>query len=199
LELSIDLDFMAIPIVASDADLIARIVARDEGALASLYDRYGTLVFSVALHIVQDVAQAEEVTQDTFVKVWAQGAAWNGSRGKVTTWLITISRYTAIDRLRSEKRKASGDAVALDDILAVLGEEGPMDDPVWADVQILKDSLRDLPADQRQVLELAYFRDMSHTEMSDHLNVPLGTVKSRVRAGLNKLRGLWLERGVTDD
>ncbi|MBK9123052.1 MAG: sigma-70 family RNA polymerase sigma factor [Chloroflexi bacterium] len=178
----------------TDADLMVRVQRRDESALALLYDRYGKVAYSVAYHVLQNSTLAEEATQDAFLKVWNQAHLWDGNRGKPSTWLLTITRFTAIDRLRVENRRAASHAVDLDDVLYTLGTIAPMDEPTWADERLAKSLLNHLPPDQRQVLELAYFRDMSHSEMAEYLAIPLGTVKGRVRAALHKLRDLWAEQ-----
>jgi RNA polymerase sigma-70 factor, ECF subfamily len=174
--------------------LLSRIRDGDETALAEFYDRFGRLVYSVTYHVLQNDTLAEEVTQDTFLKIWTRAHQWDATRGKITTWLLTIARYTAIDRLRTEQRRDGKGQIDLEEVVNVLGETAPIDEPFWADEQLVRDILNDLPTDQRQVLELAYFRDMSHTEMAQALGLPLGTVKGRVRAGLAKLRNLWLQR-----
>ncbi len=182
-----------------EAQLLARISTGDEAALAEFYDQFARLVFSVTYHVLQNDTLAEEVTQDTFLKIWNRAHQWDAGRGKVTTWLLTIARYTAIDRLRSEQRRDGRGHVDLEDIINTLGENSLIDEPLWADGQLMREILDQLPTDQRQVLELAYFRDMSHTEMADQLHIPLGTVKGRVRAGLTKLRALWVQKTEVND
>jgi len=176
---------------SSEAALLLRLRAGDESALSELYDKFGGLVYSVAYHVLQNATLAEEVAQDTFLKVWKQAHAWDPARGRVTTWLLTITRYTAIDRLRIEQRRVPRAQLDLEDVMTVLGEAGPMDKPGWADERLAQALVNELPADQRKVIELAYFLDMSHTEMAEHLGIPLGTVKGRVRAALQKLREQW--------
>lgn len=178
----------------AEVQLLERIRDGDETALAEFYDRFARLVFSVTYHVLQNDTLAEEVTQDTFLKIWNRAHQWDSSRGKVTTWLLTIARYTAIDRLRAEQRRDGRGQLDLEDVVNILGENAPMDEPLWADEQVIRDILAEIPPDQRQVIELAYFRDMSHTEMAEALDLPLGTVKGRVRAGLSKLRTLWLQK-----
>jgi RNA polymerase sigma-70 factor, ECF subfamily len=182
----------------SEGALLARIRRGEEAALAELYDRLGGLVYSVAYHVLQNATLAEEVTQDTFLKVWNQAHSWDGARGRVTTWLATIARYTAIDRLRVEQRRDPKGQVDIEDVINVLGSMSVMDEPGWADERLIKTLIQELPADQRQVIELAYFYDMSHSEMADHLSIPLGTVKGRVRAGLIKLRDMWARQTRVD-
>lgn len=174
-----------------EAALLLRLRAGDESALSELYDKFGGLVYSVAYHVLQNTVLAEEVAQDTFLKVWKQAHNWDPTRGRVTTWLLTITRYTAIDRLRIEQRRVPRAQLDLEDVMSVLGENGPMDEPGWADERLAHALVNELPQDQRKVIELAYFLDMSHTEMAEHLGIPLGTVKGRVRAALQKLRELW--------
>ena len=174
-----------------EAALLLRIRRGDEAALSELYDKLGGLVYSVAYHILQNTTLAEEVTQDTFLKVWNQAHTWDSDRGRVTTWLATIARYTAIDRLRVEQRRQPREQVDVEDIINVFGKLSPMDEPGWADERLIVSLMQNLPEDQRQVIELAYFKDMSHTEMADFLNIPLGTVKGRVRAALTKLKDMW--------
>ncbi|NOG50114.1 MAG: sigma-70 family RNA polymerase sigma factor [Chloroflexi bacterium] len=142
--------------------------------LALLYDRFGKAAYSVAYHVLQNSTLAEEATQDAFLKVWTQAHLWDANRGKPSTWLLTITRFTAIDRLRVENRRTAAHAVDLDDVLYTLGSVAPMDEPTWADERLAKSLLNRLSPEQRQVLELAYFRDMSHSEMAEHLAIPLG-------------------------
>ncbi len=177
-----------------DADVLRRLIERDQAALSQLYQQYSGLVYSIALRVVRNATLAEEVTQDTFLKVWNQPTSWDASRGKFVSWLLTITRYTAIDRLRMEKRRPNQDAVELDDLR--MGEYGLTDDPIWQDGRLLRSLLERLPPDQVQVIELAFFEGMSHSELAEYLHLPLGTVKTRVRLGLQKLRSLWTE--VTD-
>jgi len=176
-----------------DSELIRRIRARDESALSELYQRYGGLVYSLALRVLQNSGLAEEVTQDAFFKVWSQPETWDAERGRLIAWLMTITRHTAIDRLRKEQRRPMITALELDEALNVVGSLAVMDDPVWQDGKLLRTLLTRLPTDQVRAIELAFFGGMSHSEIAESLNLPLGTVKTRVRLGLQKLKGLWLE------
>jgi RNA polymerase sigma-70 factor (ECF subfamily) len=174
-----------------EAQLVKRLIAQDQTALSELYQQFSGLVYSIALRVVQNPAMAEEVTQDAFLKVWHQPSSWDAERGKFVSWLLTITRYTAIDRLRKEQRRPLQDAVELEDLR--VGKIGLMDDPVWQDGRLLRSLLERLPQEQIQVVELAFFEGMSHSEMAEHLHLPLGTVKTRVRLGLQKLKALWTE------
>jgi len=176
---------------SDDADLVRRLIARDQSALSELYQRFGTLVYSIALRVVQNSTLAEEVTQDTFLKVWHQPTSWDASRGKFVSWLLTITRNTAIDRLRMEQRRPLRTAVDLDDL--PLGKPGLIDDPAWQDGRVLRSLLERLPPEQVQVIELAFFEGLSHSELAERLGLPLGTVKTRLRLGLHKLKVMWAE------
>ena len=173
----------------NEIELIRRINARDQQALSAFYTQFGSLVYGLALRIMQNNTLAEEVTQDTFLKVWNQAHRWDAERGSVVTWLMTITRYTAIDRLRKEKSPWT--AIDLDDVLEFMGKDSPFDDPAWHDGRLIRSLIQQLPADQQQAVEMAFFGAMSHAEMAEQLQIPLGTVKSRVRRGLQTLRELW--------
>lgn len=169
-----------------ETGIVQRLIARDQSALSELYEQFGGLVYSVAQRVVQNSTLAEEVTQDTFIKVWNQPTAWDAERGKFVSWLLTITRYTAIDRLRKEQRRPFQNAVELDEMR--LGRRGTMDDPGWEDGRILRSMIARLPDEQIEVIELAFFEGMTHSEMAEYLDLPLGTVKTRVRLGLQKLK-----------
>jgi RNA polymerase sigma-70 factor (ECF subfamily) len=176
---------------ATAADMAKRLIRRDQTALSELYQQFGGLVYSIALRVVQNSTLAEEVTQDTFLKVWHQPGSWDPERGKFVSWLLTITRYTAIDRLRKEQRRPLQNALELDEVR--VGKRGLMDDENWLDGRILRTLMERLPQEQVQVIELAFFGGLSHSEMAEYLNLPLGTVKTRVRLGLQKLKSLWIE------
>lgn len=167
--------------------LMQRILKRDQGALAELYDQYGSLVYSFALRVVGSPGLAEEVAQDTFLKIWNQASTWNPDRGTLVTWMLTITRYTAIDRLRKEQRQPTDLSVPLED------EQATSDDMPWQDNRIMRALLDQLPGEQQRVIDLAFYQGMTHSEMASYLSLPLGTVKTRLRLGLQKLRDLWLD------
>lgn len=183
----------------SDDELILRLQAQDEGALSLLYERYGGLVYSLALRVVQNAGMAEEITQDTFLKLWAQPRTYDPARGRLVAWLMTITRHTAIDRLRKEQRRPQPSELELDDALNRAGSLAVMDDPAWQDGRLLRSLLAQLPPDQVRVIELAFFGGMSHSEIAESLNIPLGTIKTRVRLGLQKLKALWTEAVHNED
>lgn len=172
---------------ADPTALLRRIAQGDERALEALYDAYASRVYSLALRVMGDESLAQEVTQDVFLKVWQRPHTWNPERGQFSSWLLTVARYTAVDRLRTEALR-SGRSVPLIDEL-----DAPADaDPDPTEYDGLRALLRRLPDEQRQVIELAYFRGLTHSELAAALNLPLGTVKTRLRAGLQKLRALLI-------
>jgi RNA polymerase sigma-70 factor (ECF subfamily) len=178
---------------SSDPELMRSVTQRDQAALSELYRRYGGAVYSLALRILQNSGLAEEVTQDIFMKVWRQAEHWDPAKGQLHSWLLTITRYTAIDRLRKEQRQPVLTVPALEDMPSLASAEGWVDQPLWHDGQLLRSLIAKLPLEQMQVIELAFFQGMTHAEMAQALSLPLGTVKTRVRLGLQKLKSLWLQ------
>jgi RNA polymerase sigma-70 factor, ECF subfamily len=172
-----------------DAELIHAVARGDERALASLYDHYSPILFGLLLRILKDRPEAEDVLQEVFLQVWQRASSFDAERGRPFTWLVTLARSRAIDRLRavdSRERAAQRSA------------DGPPPSPAaagWADEEALRaeraeavrGALGELPEEQRQVLLLAYLEGMSQSEIAAAKNQPLGTVKTRTRAGLKKL------------
>jgi RNA polymerase sigma-70 factor (ECF subfamily) len=136
---------------------------------------------------VRQPASAEEVTQDVFLKVWQQPHRWNPSLGRFSSWLLTTTRNAAIDRLRVERRRSTADLSEYEGDEA-LAEPSHFDDPIWADGQELRRLLALLPADQRELVELAFFSGYTHSELATVTGLPLGTVKTRLRTALHRLR-----------
>jgi RNA polymerase sigma-70 factor, ECF subfamily len=141
------------------------------------------------------VGVAEEVTQDVFMKLWEQSQRYDATRGRFSSWLLTITRFAAIDRLRAEGRRPPVMELSSDDSTEQTSLEDllPTDHASWERGQHLRLLLEQLPAEQRQTIELAYFGGLTHSEMAQLLALPLGTVKGRLRLGLERLRSLWLE------
>lgn len=177
----------------ADRDLMHRIERHDQTALTLLYERYGRPVYSLAYRILQNTVMAEEATQDTFLKVWRQSARWDGDKGQLVSWLLTIARYTAIDRLRQEQRQTQPQVVSIDAVAPPESDADHPDDPALHDANIVRGLLSQLPPEQAQVIEMGFFQGLTHTELAERLNLPLGTIKTRVRLGLRKLRTLWNE------
>jgi RNA polymerase sigma-70 factor, ECF subfamily len=178
-----------------DAALVARAATGDERALGELYDRYGAMAFSLACAIVGERADAEEVVADTFAQVWRSAAGFDPARGSVAAWVATIARSRALDLVRSRRRRArvlEEAAVVTDEgealVLAPSLEPADRNAEMTETSVLVRRSLADLPAPQRRVIELAYFGGLSQSEIATQLSEPLGTVKTRMRAGMEKLR-----------
>lgn len=171
-----------------DAGLVRAIGAGDAAALESLYARYGNIVFGMAYRFLGDRQAAEECVQDVFVAVWRGATSYDEERSRVTTWLFTIARNRAVDLTR---RRAARPVDLHEEV------ESPEHAPDTADLVAAADrssrvaeAMAELPDPQREVLTLAYFEGLSHTEIADRLGVPIGTVKGRIRLALDRLRVL---------
>lgn len=173
-----------------DIKIMQLIATRDQQALHSLYQRYGTAVYSLAYRVLQNVTLAEEVTQDTFLKIWEHKAEWDPEKGKLKSWLLSITHFTAVDRVRQERRQPSLHPASIEDMEdeVHMGGEG-----YWQDGTVLRMLMSQLSQEQIRLLEMAFFQGMSHSEIANVTQLPLGTVKTRLRGGLQRLRQLWLE------
>lgn len=173
--------------------LLQRIERKDQDALLELYQHYSDQVYSMAIRVLRNSSLAEEVTQDVFVKLWNRPQEWKPSRGRFSTWLNTLTRNASIDKHRSEKRHL----LSLPDVSELAQQNGSAaaiaDDPLWFDGQVLREILAKLPRRQRDLIEFSYFMGYTQRELAVQLNLPLGTVKSRLRRGLEQLRLLWKE------
>ncbi len=168
----------------TDAALVAALANGDRGALGQLYDRYSGLLLAVGMQRLKDRRDAEEVLHDVFVEAWRHADAYDGARGTVRAWLVTRMHSRSLDRVRSPgwSRRASFDAARAERI-------GYDDDPSLAlDRERVQAALGDLPGEQRQVIELAYFAGLSSSEIAEREDLPVGTVKSRTAAAMTKLR-----------
>ncbi len=174
-----------------DLILLQRIAAGDGDALLLLHRRYADLVYSVALRVLGDPSLAEEVTQDVFLKLWQKSDYYDAQRGRFSTWLLSVTRFAAIDRLRYEGRRQAVPLQPQDRSRAAVAEHPGQ--AIWEQGQYLRMLLEQLPKEQRELIELAYFNGMTHRDLAEYFGLPLGTVKSRLRLGLQKLRSLWLE------
>jgi len=176
-----------------DFQLLRAIAYGDQHAFMELYQQYCNLVFSLALRVVRHQLLAEEVTQDVFLKIWQQPERWNPALGQFSSWLLTITRNAAIDRLRKEQRHLSPTAGSTESLFGEATEPSVGDEPLWFEGQVLARLLHELPAEQRELIELAFYQGYTHSELATGLQLPLGTVKTRLRSGLQKLRLLWDE------
>ena len=182
------------PRLPEDADLMKAIVDRDCQALATLYDRYAPRVLAVCRRILHDASDAEEVMTEVFFEAWSRSDRFDGSRGSALVYLLTLARSRSIDRKRSlTSRKAGGNTANLPDFLGTAEQSTVEADPfrsAEADEQgnLIRKALQTLDINQREALQCSYFDGLTHTEIADKLNKPLGTVKTYIRQGLIRLR-----------
>lgn len=183
-----------------DEALLELIIRRDGEALGILYDRYGRLVFAIALRITGDREIAEEVTQDVFHNAWQGAGGFRTSSGSCSAWLIGITRHRAIDATRSRRFRAR----SREDNLTIEVPSSVENDPVYqVDQQLTREmmlgALNELPLNQRQAIEMAYYGNMTGAEIAERLGEPIGTIKTRMRLGIQKLRALFTQRGMQQD
>lgn len=177
----------------ADATLVAAMARGDEAAAARLYDRFGAIVFGLALRITGEQADAEDVVIDTFAQAWRDASRFAQHKGSVSAWISVLTRSRALDHVRSRQRRTRAtDRAGVDtDGTVAMGQE-----PVSADLQAeereranaVAVAMATLPMPQRRAIELAFFEGLTHPEVADRLQEPLGTVKTRIRLGLHKLR-----------
>jgi RNA polymerase sigma-70 factor (ECF subfamily) len=167
----------------SDDLLLESIRRKDQQAMADVFDRYGGMVYSVALRVLKDKEQAEDVMQDIFFQLWSKPAAYVPGRGSLGAWLLVVARNRAIDKLRRRKASDSPDDIVLlsHTDLAAEAERNVL-------MEKVRDVLKNLPPEQLKSLELAYFQGLSHSEIAEQTGDPLGTVKTRIRLALIGLR-----------
>ena len=172
-----------------DSGLVSLVARRDEAALSALYDRYGRLVYSLAMRIVGERTLAEEITEDAFVSVWRAAPSFAEERGRFVSWLTSITRHRAIDELRRLNVRPEGTAVDLNEALQT-EQPDQVDDLVGVERQreLVRSALAALPAPQREALELAYFCGLTQQEIAKKTGLPLGTIKTRMRLGMQKMR-----------
>ena len=175
----------------SDQELLELIAQENREALSALYDRYAGAVYSLAVQILRDQGAAEEVVQDTFFNVWRRATTYKPDRGKVTAWLFSIGHHRGIDELRRRRRRE--EKLVYHDVDLSNQPADEVDDPArYAAVQMrrgkVKEMLSVLREEQRQVVMLAYYGGLTHSEIAARLDQPLGTVKTRMRLALKKLR-----------
>jgi RNA polymerase sigma-70 factor, ECF subfamily len=172
-----------------DAILVRAIAAGDESALARAYDAHGGLVYGLAVRIVGNAAEAEEVAQDVFLRLWRSAPSFDAKRGGLRAWLATIARNRAVDVVRARRGRPQS-APGVDPAGFPAAGDAPADRAGLADARALAVAAMDgLPAEERRVVELAYFEGCSQTEIAERTDTPLGTVKGRARSALARLRG----------
>ena len=177
----------------TDEELVVALAAGEDGALAGLYDRYGRVAYGLALRVLRDPALAQDAVQDAFLAAWRTAVGFDARRGSAQTWLLTLVHRRAVDVVRREERRR-GDP--LEDAPAASGEATDESAEVRETRRRVQTALAGLPPEQRRLLELAYYGGLSQSELAERLDLPLGTVKSRMFAGLARLRELLGEAGV---
>lgn len=169
--------------------MLERIAAQDRAALADFYDLHAGLLFSIAMRILEDAGEAEEVIQDAFLQIWQKAATFDTALGSAVSWAVSIARNRAIDRLRSRQRRFR--------LTETLQEEAsratPHEMTNWYGLDndsasFVRKAVNSLPLEQRQAIEMAFFGGLTHQEIAESLREPLGTVKARIRRGMMKLR-----------
>jgi RNA polymerase sigma-70 factor (ECF subfamily) len=182
----------------ADEELMPQIGEKNPDAFEVFYDRHGGVAYSLAYRIVGERGAAEDVVQEAFISIWRSGARYDAARGSVRTWMLGIVRNRAIDFLRSKAGRAPKLDFDDDSILEHRPAEELTDTEALRreTAQEVRGALDELPGEQSKVIELAYFGGFSHSEISGMLGVPLGTVKGRMRLGLEKIRG-ELAEGLT--
>jgi RNA polymerase sigma-70 factor (ECF subfamily) len=167
-----------------------RVAEGDRKAFRALYDRHAARVYGLALRVVSDPMTAEEVTQDAFLRLWTRAKTYNPDRGRLSSWLLTITRRLSIDHFRLEARRPSvwNPSNPENALEKIPDPESQSEESRWS---TLKFALSKLPEEQRSVIELAFYHGMSHSQIAEFQSAPLGTVKTRLRLGMEKLRKEW--------
>jgi RNA polymerase sigma-70 factor, ECF subfamily len=175
----------------SDEELVARVGRQDQHAFDELYTRYADLVYSVALRVLADPGLAQDVAQEVFVRFWRSPGRYDAGRGRFGNWLMSVTRNRAVDEVRMRGRRRLREvapSVLADDPPDGLAEDPLLNAQLEADRSAVRRALRELPSEQRTALELAYFGGLTQQEIAELLDQPLGTVKTRTRLAMKKLR-----------
>lgn len=194
------MDNLHLPPEPSDAALVAQIVQRDIVAFSIIYDRYARAVFVLAAHMLGR-AEAEDVVQEVFLRLWNKAKQFDNKQGSFSSWFMSIARHHVLDELR--RRSQHQRVVAAEEIDALLAQavdpEADVEGQVWMNhrAAIVLDALKNLPDEQRRVIVLAYFGGLTQSAIAQQLGWPLGTVKKRVRLGLQKLKAALAQEGMT--
>jgi RNA polymerase sigma-70 factor (ECF subfamily) len=174
---------------ADDRALLRAVAARDKEALRQLYARHSAVLFALALKVLSDRAEAEDVLQEAFVQIWKTAGSFDEGRGKPLGWLIMLTRGRAIDRLRSRKTRTHVAESIAKDTSQAAGSTTPADEAQASEAQrTVRNALKSLPSEQRAPIEMAYFGGLTQFEIAQQLSQPLGTVKTRMQNGMMRLR-----------
>jgi RNA polymerase sigma-70 factor, ECF subfamily len=176
----------------TDEELVQAVAQADEHALGELYDRFGKVAYGLAYKILQDAALAEDAVQEAFLQIWRGAGSYRPERAKANTWLLTFVHRRAVDLVRREQKRRT-----LPVVVEPHGADPGADEEVVqrSRREIVQDALRRLPAEQREPIELAYYGGLTQSELAERLDQPLGTIKSRMFTGLQRLRVLLSEAG----
>jgi RNA polymerase sigma-70 factor (ECF subfamily) len=169
--------------ITTDLALVTAIRSGDQGAMAALYDRFSSIVYAVALRVLQETTAAEDVLQDIFMQLWRNPAAFDSSRGNMAAWLAVITRNRAIDALRRRRPQDE-----IEDVVVAVETDLASETDRSRAMEKVRGALQAMPSSQRSALEMAYFEGLTHAEIAEKTGEPLGTVKTRIRTGLISLR-----------
>lgn len=170
----------------TEGNLIAQLKARDKAALSYLYDKYGAALYGTAMRIIQDEEVTREVVQDIFLKIWDKIGQYDTKKGRLFTWMLNMTRNAAIDKIRSKEIKRSAKTDPMENSVYTIDQQNNTEIPI--DGIGVKELITDLDPEQQFVINKVYFEGFSHSELSDEYDIPLGTVKSRLRSALKHLR-----------
>ncbi len=177
----------------TDEELLDLLARSDERALAELYDRFGGVAYRLAFRILRDEALAQDAVQEAFLAVWRSADSFLPERARPSTWVLTLVHRRAVDLVRREERRRGE---PLEPAMHAAGETTEEEASVRYHRRLVQEALKQLPADQREALELAYYAGLTQSEVAERLGQPLGTIKSRTFAGLSRMRELLREAGV---
>lgn len=183
----------------NDETLLRLIASSQENALSELYDRYSRLVYSVALNTLADPERAEEVTQDVFIRVWEKAQTFDAAQGRVVSWLSSIARHRSIDLYRQAHSRSEDTVIHWQEAELI---DPPSEQNVEWEVDLaqrqqrIRRAVAQLPLEQKQALGMAFFQGLTHPEIARALNEPLGTIKTRIRLGMQKLRAILQDEYV---
>lgn len=172
----------------AEADLVALLQQRDRRGFALLYDNYSAALYGIILKIVRTEDVAADVMQDAFVKIWRNIDSYHSGKGTLFTWILNVARNTAIDKIRSQEFQQTRQSQSLDDFVGIVEQENPVE--LQVDAIGLRRVVAGLHPEHRTLIELIYFQGYTQAEVSEELNIPLGTVKTRVKTALTQLRSL---------
>lgn len=173
----------------NEKELLPKIAHKDEEAFSELYNRFSQVVYNLSYRVVKNTSDAEEVVQKVFIQIWNKAENYDSNRGAVSTWIMNITRSRAIDKIRSNKKNKT--TISMDDtFLQFISPKGFIIEDASEKREIIKNALAEIPSEQKTVVETIYFEGFTHSEAADHLDIPIGTVKTRLRLGILKLKDL---------